>query len=117
MPLLPLTKHLRIVTKGDTETFFRVLAKAGAIQIKINSLNKLIAVRQGHLNKDIENPSTRTGKETFYEISASFPLSLAKKAEMAQLIIQGMTLAQAPIKEIGRIEDNRMVVAWRLKIK
>lgn len=117
--LQPLTKHLRIdpITKDDTKTFFRILAKTGTIQVKINSLNKLIAVRQGYLKEDIENPSTRTGKETFYEISASFPLSLAKKAETAQLIIQGKTLAQTPIKEIGRIENNRMVVSWRLKIK
>ena len=117
--LLPLTKNLRIdqLTKTDTETFFKVLAQTGAIQVKINSLNKIIAVRKGYLKEDIENPSSRTGIENFYEISASFPLGLAKKAEVAQLIVQGMLLAQTPIKEIGRLENNRIVISWRLKIK
>lgn len=117
--LHPLTKPLRIdqITKEDTKTFFKTLAKTGAIEVKLNSLSKVIAVRKGYLREDLENPSTRTGKENFYEISASFPLSLANKAEIAQLIVQGMLLAQAPIKEIGRIENNRMVVSWRLKIK
>jgi hypothetical protein len=115
----PLTKHLRIdqITKTDTEAFFKALSKTGKIQVKINSINKVIAIRKGYLREDIENPSTRTGKENFYEISASFPLSLAKKAEVAQLLVQDILLAQTPIKEIGRVENNRMIVSWRLRIK
>ena len=117
--LQPLTKHLRIdnITKDDTQKFFKILAQTGAIEVKLNSLNRIIAVRKGYLREDLENPSTRTGKENFYEISASFPLYLAKNAETAQLIVQGMILAQTPIKEIGRIEKNRLIVSWRLKIK
>ena len=123
---LGLNKHIRLndITKENTETFFQKLAKTGAIEVKLYSTkkdcrgwSKIIAVRRGHIHEDIENPSTRTGKETFFEVSASFPLNIAKRAEIAQLIVQGMLLAQTPIKDIGRIEDNRMVVAWRLKIK
>ena len=114
----PLTKHLRIdITKDDTKSFFKALAKTGAIEVKINSMKKTIAVRRGYLKEDLENPSTRTGKENFYEISASFPLNLARRAEIAQLEVQGVLLASTPIKEIGRIENNRMIVSWRLKIK
>jgi len=114
-----LNKHIRLddITKENTKTFFQTLAKAGGIEVKLNSMNKVIAVRRGYVHEDIENPSTRTGKEAFFEVSASFPLNIAKKAEIAQLIVQGMLLAQTPIKDIGRIENNRMVVAWRLKIK
>jgi len=115
----PLTKHLRVdqITREDTRSFFKALAKTGGILVKINSISKEIAVRKGYLREDMENPSTRTGKENFYEISASFPLSLAKKAEIAQLVVQDMILAQTPIKEIGRVENNKMVLSWRLRIK
>ena len=115
----PLSKSLNFdkITKDDTSTFFRTLAKTGAIEVKINSLHKTIATRRGYLKEDLENPSTRTGKENFYEITASFPLPLAKRAIIAQLSVQGILLASTPIKEIGRIENNRMIVSWGLKIK
>lgn len=113
------SKHIKLdkITKDDTKTFFQKLAETGVIKVKLNSMNKVIAIRKGRVREDIDNPSSRTGKESFFEVSASFPLYLAEKAEIAQLIVQGMLLAQTPIKDIGRIEDDRLIVSWRLKIK
>lgn len=108
--------NLDKLSKKDTKTFFQTLAETGYVVVKLNSMNNVVTMKKGHVTEEVDNPSSRTGKNSFFEISASFPLYLAKRAEIAQLIVQGMLLAQAPIKDIGRIENDRMIIAWRLKI-
>lgn len=105
------------VKTEQASEFFRVLAKKGHLKVRLNSLNKTIAVRTAKLNEDIENPSTRSGKADFFSIEASFPLALANKAEMVELFAEEIRLAINSIKDVGRIENNRLIVSWRIKIK
>lgn len=105
------------IKTSQASDFFRILAKQGKLKVRLNSLNKTIAVRKAKLNEDIENPSTRSGKANFFCIEATFPLIIAKQAEMAELFIDTIVLATNPIKEVGRIENNRMILSWRIKIK
>jgi hypothetical protein len=114
--LKPIVDSENIKTSQASE-FFKILAKQGKLKVRLNSLNKTVAVRVAKLHEDIENPSTRSGKSNFFCVEASFPLALAKRAQIAELFIEEITLAKNAIKDVGRIENNRMILSWRIKIK
>lgn len=109
--------NLGNVDKESAKRFFKALSEEGLITINLFAMNKKLCSRKAYLREDVENPSTRTGKENFFEVTASFPLSIAKKAVSAELVVQGIQLALSSMDEVGRINGNRMMTSWRLKIK
>lgn len=105
------------IGKDQADQFFKVLAKQGEIRVKLFAMNRLLGSRRAYLREDLENPSARTGKENFFEIISYFPTTMGKRAVTAELVVQGTQLALSPISEVSRIEGNRMVISWRIKLK
>jgi len=117
VPILKPVIDSENIKTAQASEFFRILAKQGRLKVRLNSFNKTIGIRVAKLNDDIENPSTRSGKANFFCIEASFPLALAKKAQIAELFIAEIILSKNAIKDVSRIENNRMILSWRIKIK
>jgi hypothetical protein len=109
--------NLDRIGKDQADQFFKVLAKQGEIKVKLFALNRLLGSRRAYLREELENPSARTGKENFFEIISYFPVTMGKRAVTAELVVQGTQLALSPISEVSRIEGNRMVISWRIKLK